>query len=110
MGPSCAREKPEVDFEAELAIVVARRIRDATPDTALAAVLGVTAANDVTARRWQGKKGGGQWSRAKSFDTFCPLGPTILPLSGSVLDALAPGGAGLQLRSVLNGEVMQDES
>ncbi|CAE7898945.1 fahd2 [Symbiodinium microadriaticum] len=72
----------EVDFEAELAIILGRPVRDATPEAALEAVLGVTAANDISARRWQGKKGGGQWSRSKSFDTFCPLGPTLLPVMG----------------------------
>jgi len=72
-------------------------------------VLGVTGANDVSARRWQGKKGGGQWSRSKSFDTFCPLGPTIAPLSPDGAGAaLAAGGPGLQVRSIVNGKVMQD--
>eukprot|EP00439_Symbiodinium_sp_Y106_P079601 s212_g18.t1 len=89
--PKVAREKPEVDFEAELAIILGRPVRDATPETALEAVLGVTAANDISARRWQGKKGGGQWSRSKSFDTFCPLGPTLLPVMGPELRALSQG-------------------
>jgi len=106
--PPCARVKPEVDFEGEMAIVIGSRIRDATPEVAAAAVLGVTAANDVSARRWQGKKGGGQWSRAKSFDTFCPLGPSLLPLAGGVGDALAPNGPGLRVRSVVNGDEMQN--
>jgi len=109
--PPCAREKPEVDFEAELAVVIGSRIRDASADEALDAVLGVTAANDVSARRWQGKKGGGQWSRSKSFDTFCPLGPSILPLgtgSSAARSALQQGGSGLRIRSWVNGKVMQD--
>jgi 2-keto-4-pentenoate hydratase/2-oxohepta-3-ene-1,7-dioic acid hydratase in catechol pathway len=105
--PSVAREKPEVDFEAEMAIVIGRPVRDVSVEDALTAVLGVTGANDVSARRWQGKKGGGQWSRAKSFDTFCPLGPTILPIQ-SVASALAPGGAGLGVRSAVNSKGMQD--
>eukprot|EP00933_Yihiella_yeosuensis_P006059 TRINITY_DN110705_c0_g1_i1.p1 TRINITY_DN110705_c0_g1~~TRINITY_DN110705_c0_g1_i1.p1 ORF type:complete len:324 (+),score=60.64 TRINITY_DN110705_c0_g1_i1:32-1003(+) len=102
--PECARKKPEVDFEAELAIVIGRLVKDATPSTALDAILGITAANDVSARRWQGKKGGGQWSRSKSFDTFCPLGPSIAPISSQVL----AGGAGLRIRSIVNGNMMQD--
>lgn len=107
--PPVAREKPEVDFEAELALVIGRKIRDVTPEEGFNAIFGVTAANDVTARRWQGKKGGGQWSRSKSFDTFCPLGPTLLPLvKPDVVAALQPGGAGLQIRSLVNGNVMQD--
>eukprot|EP00931_Biecheleriopsis_adriatica_P087924 TRINITY_DN62326_c0_g1_i1.p1 TRINITY_DN62326_c0_g1~~TRINITY_DN62326_c0_g1_i1.p1 ORF type:complete len:329 (-),score=65.64 TRINITY_DN62326_c0_g1_i1:82-1038(-) len=108
--PKVAREKPEVDFEAELAIVLGRKVRDASPEEGLSAVLGVTGSNDVSARRWQGKKGGGQWSRAKSFDTFCPLGPSLLPLYGpkGVAEALAPGGSGLRVCSWVNGKAMQD--
>eukprot|EP00747_Dinoflagellata_sp_TGD_P186893 gnl/TRDRNA2_/TRDRNA2_44255_c1_seq1.p1 gnl/TRDRNA2_/TRDRNA2_44255_c1~~gnl/TRDRNA2_/TRDRNA2_44255_c1_seq1.p1 ORF type:complete len:339 (+),score=60.97 gnl/TRDRNA2_/TRDRNA2_44255_c1_seq1:47-1063(+) len=110
--PSVARAKPEVDFEAELAAVVGSAICDATPDEALAAVLGITAANDVSARRWQGKKGGGQWSRAKSFDSFCPVGPSLAPLAGGhwAHSALVSGGAGLRLGAAVNGEMMQDAS
>ena len=61
--------------------------------------LGVTVANDVSARRWQGKKGGGQWARAKSFDTFCPIGSEL------IVDVKNPNeGQGLELKTVLNGE------
>eukprot|EP00913_Durusdinium_trenchii_P018717 g17588.t1 len=102
--PKVAREKPEVDFEAELAIVLARAVTNAPPDAALDAVLGVTGANDVSARRWQGKKGGGQWSRAKSFNTFCPLGPTLIPM-GRAKDLLSQG---MRVRSWVNGTAMQD--
>lgn len=105
--PAVAREKPEVDFEAELAIIVGRRVRDASLDEAMAAILGFTGSNDISARRWQGKKGGGQWSRAKSFDTFCPLGPSLIP-AREASAALATGGPGLGVRSWVNGQVMQD--
>ena len=68
-------------------------------------VLGYTVANDVSARRWQGKKGGGQWARAKSFDTFCPIGSEL------IVDIENPNeGQGLELKTVLNGEVMQHSS
>jgi 2-keto-4-pentenoate hydratase/2-oxohepta-3-ene-1,7-dioic acid hydratase in catechol pathway len=63
----------QVDYEAELAVVVGRRCRDLTPSIAAQAVAGYTCGNDVTARDLQ--KVDGQWTRAKSFDTFCPLGP-----------------------------------
>jgi 2-keto-4-pentenoate hydratase/2-oxohepta-3-ene-1,7-dioic acid hydratase in catechol pathway len=63
----------QVDYEAELALIVGRRCRDLTPSTAAQAVAGYTCGNDVTARDLQ--KVDGQWTRAKSFDTFCPLGP-----------------------------------
>ncbi len=64
-----------VDHEAELALVVGRQCRNLGREAALQAVFGVTCLNDVTARDLQRKDG--QWTRAKSFDTFCPLGPWI---------------------------------
>ncbi len=64
-----------VDPEAELAVVVGRHTRKATPAEAAASILGYTCANDVTARDLQ--RVDGQWTRAKGFDTFCPLGPWI---------------------------------
>jgi 2-keto-4-pentenoate hydratase/2-oxohepta-3-ene-1,7-dioic acid hydratase in catechol pathway len=81
IGPGDAIRLPaqsnRVDYEAELALVVGRRCRDLTPETAPAAVAGYTCANDVTARDLQEKDG--QWTRSKSFDTFCPLGPWVVP-------------------------------
>lgn len=105
--PACARDKPEVDYEAELTLVVGKKLRDAAPEDVADALLGVTAGNDLSARRWQGKKGGGQWSRAKSFDGFCPLGPSLAPFD-AVASRLAPGGSGLRLRALVNEHVMQD--
>ncbi len=64
-----------VEHEGELVVVVGRRARHLRPDNALDAVLGYTCGNDVTARDLQRRDG--QWSRAKGFDTFCPLGPWI---------------------------------
>jgi 2-keto-4-pentenoate hydratase/2-oxohepta-3-ene-1,7-dioic acid hydratase in catechol pathway len=61
-----------VDFEGEVGIVVGARLRNATADTCAAAVRGIVAANDVSAREWQ--KNDGQWARAKGTDTFLPLG------------------------------------
>jgi 2-keto-4-pentenoate hydratase/2-oxohepta-3-ene-1,7-dioic acid hydratase in catechol pathway len=69
-------ESQRVEHEGEIAVVVRRRIKRATPEEARAAVLGVTCADDVTARDLQRKDP--CFSRAKSFDTFCPLGPAIL--------------------------------
>ena len=65
----------QVEHEAELAVVIGRRGRWITPEGAREHILGYTAVNDVTARDLQNSDG--QWSRAKSFDTFCPLGPWI---------------------------------
>lgn len=115
--PKCASAKPEVDFEAELALVVGRPCRDADPEAAASFLAGYTAANDVSARRWQGKKGGGQWSRSKSFDSFCPLGPFLVfsggvdPATGVLVHrAGAIDYGALPVRSDVNGRAMQDSS
>jgi len=65
----------KVDYEAELAVVIGKRAKDVSEEKALDFVLGYTAANDVTERDMQ--KRDGQWTRAKSFDTFCPIGAFI---------------------------------
>jgi 2-keto-4-pentenoate hydratase/2-oxohepta-3-ene-1,7-dioic acid hydratase in catechol pathway len=64
-----------VDYEGELAVIVGKVARRLDEDDALQVVLGFTCANDVTARNLQASDG--QWTRAKGFDTFCPLGPWI---------------------------------
>jgi 2-keto-4-pentenoate hydratase/2-oxohepta-3-ene-1,7-dioic acid hydratase in catechol pathway len=68
-------QSEQVEHEGELAVVIGRRIRSASSEEAMAAVFGYTIANDVTARDLQNRDG--QWTRAKGFDTFCPLGPWI---------------------------------
>ncbi len=92
----------EVDFEAELAIVLHRDTRNVSRAAALGHVLGYTCANDVSARDWQFKWGGGQFCQGKSFDTFCPLGPVLV-----TRDEI-PNPNALKLRSLVNGTVMQD--
>ncbi len=94
----------KADYEAELAIVIGRTCRNATRENALDFVLGYTCANDVSARDWQRDFGGGQFCHAKSFDTFCPLGPVLV-----TPDELKAPNA-LRIRSILNGTVMQDSS
>lgn len=69
------RDSDRVEHEAELAIVIGRLCRDVPAERALEVVLGLTAANDVTARDQQAQDG--QWTRAKGHDTFCPLGPWV---------------------------------
>lgn len=86
-----------VDYEAELAAVISQECKSITPEQAKEVVFGYTALNDVTARDLQ--KVDGQWSRAKSYDTFCPYGPYI----DTDFDP-----AGRRVRSLLNGEVKQD--
>lgn len=89
----------EVDFEAELAIVIGRRVRCVPESAAGDYILGYTCANDVSARDCQ--RNDKQWSRAKGFDTFCPLGPWLV-----TADVLDPDAC--PIRSRLNGQVMQD--
>jgi 2-keto-4-pentenoate hydratase/2-oxohepta-3-ene-1,7-dioic acid hydratase in catechol pathway len=70
------RQSQRVDYEGELALVIGDRTIDCTPEEAHSKIWGYTIANDVTARDLQ--KSDGQWTRAKGFDTFCPLGPWIV--------------------------------
>jgi 2-keto-4-pentenoate hydratase/2-oxohepta-3-ene-1,7-dioic acid hydratase in catechol pathway len=92
----------EVDYECELAVVIGRRCKNATKANALDFVLGYTCANDVSARDWQNRFGGSQWCQGKSFDTFCPLGPVLV-----TRDEI-PNPNALAIKTVLNGQVMQD--
>ena len=93
-----------VDYEGELAVVIGRRCKNVSVDEALSAVLGYTCANDVSARDWQKRPelGGGQWCRGKSFDTFAPLGPVLVPAA----DLSDPNA--LAISTTLNGERVQD--
>lgn len=100
--PAGHAQSQEVDFEAELAVVIGKRCRNVSRAEALHFVLGYTLANDVSARDWQYKWGGGQFCRAKSFDTFCPIGPCIV-----TADAL-PGPEKLTIRGFLNDQLVQE--
>jgi 2-keto-4-pentenoate hydratase/2-oxohepta-3-ene-1,7-dioic acid hydratase in catechol pathway len=92
----------KVDYECELAVVIGKHCKNATRETALSYVLGYTCANDVSARDWQLEWGGGQWCRGKSFDTFSPLGPCLV-----TTDEI-PNPNALAIKTVLNGQTMQD--
>lgn len=91
-----------VDYEAELAAVVGTRIKRVSVENALEAIAGYTCLNDVSAREAQFSDG--QWTRAKSFDTFCPMGPRIVPRD-EVGDPQT-----LRIQCRLNGEAVQDAS
>lgn len=93
-----------VDYECELAVVIGRRCKNVTRKDALEYVLGYTCANDVSARDWQLTYGGGQWCQGKSFDTFCPLGPVL------VTPEEIPNPNALRIRTLLNGETLQDSN
>ena len=92
------RMADRIDFEGELAIVIGRICKDVPVERYNDVIFGYTIANDVTARNLQTKDG--QWTRAKGFDTFCPLGPWIET-------DFVPGSQ--QITTKVNGEVKQSE-
>lgn len=94
----------QVDYECELAVVIGKRCKNVSPNDALDYVLGYTCANDVSARDWQIKRGGSQWSRGKTFDTFAPLGPAI------VTPDEIPDPNALRILTRLNGDIVQDSN
>jgi 2-keto-4-pentenoate hydratase/2-oxohepta-3-ene-1,7-dioic acid hydratase in catechol pathway len=92
----------EVDYECELAVVIKKRSKNVPRERALEHVLGYTCANDVSARDWQIKRGGTQWCRGKTFDTFAPLGPCLVTKED------IPNPNALRIQTILNGNTMQD--
>ena len=88
----------QVDYEGELAVVIAKRSKDISAQIAWKHILGYTCFNDVTARDLQSKDG--QWTRAKSFDTFAPIGPWIANIDPSEAD----------IKTRINGKVVQDSN
>jgi 2-keto-4-pentenoate hydratase/2-oxohepta-3-ene-1,7-dioic acid hydratase in catechol pathway len=96
------RQAAETDYEAELGVVIGRGGRNIAATDALAHVAGYVCANDVSSRAVQFADG--QWTRGKSFDTFCPVGPELVPA-----DQIADPQA-LRIRCLVNGEALQDAS
>jgi 2-keto-4-pentenoate hydratase/2-oxohepta-3-ene-1,7-dioic acid hydratase in catechol pathway len=94
----------QVDYEAELAVIIGRKAKNVRREDALGYVLGYSCANDVSARDWQIEKQKNQWARGKSFDTFCPLGPCLV-----TRDEI-PDPNSLAIRAILNDEVLQDSN
>jgi len=94
----------EVDYEAELVVVIGTGGRQIPKARAKQHVAAYSCGNDVSARDWQLRKPGGQWLLGKSFDTFAPVGPALVT-ADEITD---PGNLRIQLR--LNGQVMQDSS
>jgi 2-keto-4-pentenoate hydratase/2-oxohepta-3-ene-1,7-dioic acid hydratase in catechol pathway len=99
--PKCLKSD-EVDYEGELVVVIGKACKNVSRQSALDYVFGYCCGNDVSARDWQLKKGGGQWCRGKTFDTFAPLGPCL-----ATKDAI-PNPNNLRLQSILNRKVVQD--
>jgi 2-keto-4-pentenoate hydratase/2-oxohepta-3-ene-1,7-dioic acid hydratase in catechol pathway len=92
------KQSQRVDYEGELALVIGDRTKDCTSEQAISKIWGYTIANDVTARDLQKKDG--QWTRAKGFDSFCPLGPWIVRELSS----------GAQLQTFLNDAIEPQQS
>ena len=92
----------QVDYEAELGVVIGRRVRGTSAENALDAVAGYLCLNDVSARDLQFSDG--QWVRGKSLDTFCPVGPELVPA------AEIPDPQALAIRALVNGQALQDSS
>jgi 2-keto-4-pentenoate hydratase/2-oxohepta-3-ene-1,7-dioic acid hydratase in catechol pathway len=93
-----------VDYEGELVVVIGKAGKNISREAALDHVLGYTCGNDVSGRDWQIKKGGSQWCRGKSFDSFCPLGPWLI-----TPDEI-PDPNDLSISTTLNGQAMQSSS
>jgi 2-keto-4-pentenoate hydratase/2-oxohepta-3-ene-1,7-dioic acid hydratase in catechol pathway len=94
----------EVDYEAELAVVIGKKAKNLSPAEANDVILGYTCANDISARDWQIRKQKNQWTRAKSFDSFCPLGPYL------VTKDEIPDPQNLSIQSEINGRIYQDSN
>lgn len=96
------KDSQQVDFEAELAVIIGRRARAVRTEEALSYVLGYTCCNDVSARDAQFADG--QWIRGKSFDTFCPIGPWVVT-ADEIEDPQSLG-----IRCIVDGQLMQDSN
>ncbi len=94
----------QVDYEAELVVVIGSRVRNVDESEAAAAIFGYTVGHDVSARDWQIGKPGKQFFLGKSFDSFAPIGPSI-SLASSI-----PNPMKLRIQSRINGQIMQDSS
>ncbi|MCX7857100.1 MAG: fumarylacetoacetate hydrolase family protein [Deltaproteobacteria bacterium] len=96
------RVTEKVDYEAELAVIIGKRAKSVTSDEAYEVIAGYTCANDVSARDLQ--FGDGQWTRGKSLDTFCPLGPYMVTRD-EIKDP-----QNLSIRTILNGRIVQESN
>jgi 2-keto-4-pentenoate hydratase/2-oxohepta-3-ene-1,7-dioic acid hydratase in catechol pathway len=106
IGPGEAIVIPPVvtkcDYEAELGVVIGAQVRDVSAENALEAVAGYVCVNDVSARDLQFADG--QWTRGKSPDTFCPVGPALVSRDD------IPDPQALPIRAILNGETVQEST
>ncbi len=94
----------EVDYEAELVVVIGKRLRHASEQQASDGIFGYSVGHDVSARDWQKNKPGKQWFLGKSFDSFAPLGPAIVTADS------VPDPSNLRISCKINGELLQNSS
>jgi 2-keto-4-pentenoate hydratase/2-oxohepta-3-ene-1,7-dioic acid hydratase in catechol pathway len=99
--PDAEGRDPHMDCEGELAVVIGYTTQSVSEEEALDGVLGYTIANDVTARHWESVDTPRAWMRGKGFDTFCPMGPSIVSR-----DEIADPDE-LVIRTLINGEVVR---
>ena len=99
--PESCKNPPQVDYEAELAVVIGKPAKNVPRSQAMDMIAGYCVGNDVSARIWQMQGGGNQWIRGKTFDTFCPLGPAL------VTPDEIPHPGNLDIDCFLNGKQMQ---
>lgn len=98
------RVSSEVDYEAELVLVIGHPMKSVSEEDAVAGIFGYSVGHDVSARDWQKGKPGKQWFLGKSFDTFAPLGPAIVT-ADEVSDT-----SNLRIQCRINGETLQDST
>lgn len=94
----------EIDYEGELVIIIKKDTLNVSVEEAYQYIIGFTIGNDVSARKWQNELGGGQWVRGKSFDTFAPVGPFVLPMKD-----VQPYHS-FQITTRVNNQIMQTEN
>lgn len=98
------RVSSEVDYEAELVLVIGQPMKSVSEEDAVAGIFGYSVGHDVSARDWQKGKPGKQWFLGKSFDTFAPLGPAIVTADE------VPDTSNLRIQCRINGETLQDST
>ncbi|KAM9979081.1 hypothetical protein ACTFIZ_000406 [Dictyostelium cf. discoideum] len=115
-GPNDSIIKPvesdEVDYEVELVVVIGKQAKNVSESDALQYVAGYTVGNDVSARDWQLRKNNSQWLLGKTFDTFAPIGPSIVinPEVAALSDDTYFDPNNLSIKCTLNGQVVQNST
>eukprot|EP01084_Bolivina_argentea_P046626 85859_1 len=91
----------DLDHEVELVVIIGKKCKNVSIENAMEYVFGYSIGNDVTCRKWQITRGGGQWCKGKGFDTFCPFGPCVVINDGDI------NGNNLNIWCKVNGKIVQ---